>query len=174
MHSGKFHCSSPIGPLGTVAPWGLQSLKCGADWLKKFGVVDQLYFALLIGTGFCLFMSLRTLFVPNRMRGGSILSLENFLYLGMVYFTVLVGFGMVYLLFGLYAEPVLQETGGAGDGSFFKKAGTAVYFSAMTLFSVGHGDVVPLGAGRFVAILEALVGYTIPAAFVARAVLERD
>ncbi|WP_396954707.1 ion channel [Neobacillus sp. YIM B06451] len=136
--------------------------------------MDGLYFALLIGTGVCLFMSLRTLFVPNRMRGSSILSLENFLYLGMVYFTVLVGFGMVYLLFGLYSEPVLAETGGSGDGSFLRKAGTAVYFSAMTLFSVGHGDVVPIGIGRFVAILEALIGYTIPAAFVARAVMERD
>nr|WP_231689556.1 ion channel [Bacillus sp. FJAT-27245] len=132
-----------------------------------------MYFALMIGTGLCLFMSLRTLFVPNRMRG-SILSLENFLYLGMVYFTVLVGFGMVYLLFGLYSEPVLAETGGSDGGSFFRKAGTAVYFSAMTLFSVGHGDVVPLGIGRFVAILEALIGYTIPAAFVARAVMDRD
>ncbi|WP_442853751.1 ion channel [Bacillus sp. FJAT-27245] len=135
--------------------------------------MDGLYFALMIGTGLCLFMSLRTLFVPNRMRG-SILSLENFLYLGMVYFTVLVGFGMVYLLFGLYSEPVLAETGGSDGGSFFRKAGTAVYFSAMTLFSVGHGDVVPLGIGRFVAILEALIGYTIPAAFVARAVMDRD
>ncbi len=100
--------------------------------------------------------------------------MENFLYLGMVYFTVLVGFGMVYLLFGLYSEPVLAETGGSDGGSFFRKAGTAVYFSAMTLFSVGHGDVVPLGIGRFVAILEALIGYTIPAAFVARAVMDRD
>ncbi|RDU36088.1 two pore domain potassium channel family protein [Neobacillus piezotolerans] len=128
----------------------------------------------MVGTGVCLFMSLRTLFVPNRMRGGNFLSLENFLYLGMVYFTVLVGFGMVYLIFGLYAEPVITEANGNGGVSFLQKAGMAVYFSAMTLFSVGHGDVVPLGAGRFIAILEALVGYTIPAAFVARAVLERE
>ncbi|WP_253701744.1 ion channel [Bacillus sp. FJAT-27445] len=132
-----------------------------------------MYYALLIGTGICLFMSLRTLFVPNRMRG-SLLSLENFLYLGMVYFTVLVGFGMVYLLFGLYSVPILAEIGTGGGETFLKRAGTAVYFSAMTLFSVGHGDVVPLGFGRFVAILEALVGYTIPAAFVARAVMDRE
>ncbi|RHW33363.1 two pore domain potassium channel family protein [Neobacillus notoginsengisoli] len=118
-------------------------------------------------------MSLRTLFVPNRNRG-SLISFENFLYLGMVYFTVLTGFGMVYLLLGLYAEPVLAEAGRPGGTAFLQKAETAVYFSAMTLFSVGHGDVVPLGAGRWLALLEALVGYTIPAAFVARAVMDRE
>lgn len=132
-----------------------------------------MYYALLIGTGICLFMSLRTLFVPNRNRG-SLISFENFLYLGMVYFTVLTGFGMVYLLLGLFAEPVLAEAGRAGGSGFLQKAETAVYFSAMTLFSVGHGDVVPLGAGRWLALLEALVGYTIPAAFVARAVMDRE
>lgn len=51
---------------------------------------------------------------------------------------------------------------------------TSFYFSAMTLFSVGNGDVLPQGLGRMVAVIEALIGYTLPAAFVARVVLNKE
>ncbi|MED3561478.1 ion channel, partial [Bacillus xiapuensis] len=51
---------------------------------------------------------------------------------------------------------------------------SSFYFSAMMLFSVGNGDVIPLGIGRVIAVTEALIGYTLPAAFVARAMLNRE
>jgi potassium channel LctB len=34
--------------------------------------------------------------------------------------------------------------------------------------------VIPQGLGRIIAIIEALIGYTLPAAFVARAVFDRE
>nr|WP_254660919.1 potassium channel family protein [Bacillus sp. FJAT-27225] len=131
-----------------------------------------MFYLLLAGTSFCLFMSIKTLFTQNQVRG-KLVSFENFLYLGMIYLTVLIGFGMVYLLLGLFVEPVLADPGSTQSG-FLQQAEAAVYFSAMTLFSVGHGDVIPLGPGRWIAIIEALIGYTIPAAFVAKAVMEMD
>jgi potassium channel LctB len=137
---------------------------------KHKRVVGDLFYFLLAGTSFCLFMSLKTLFTPNQVRG-RIVSFENFLFLGMIYFTVLVGFGMIYLLLGLYADPILADPHVASK-QFVHQAESSIYFSAMTLFSVGPGDVVPLGAGRWIAILEALIGYTIPAAFVAKAVMD--
>ncbi len=39
-----------------------------------------------------------------------------------------------------------------------------IYFSAITLLSVGYGDITPFGWSRAVAILEATVGYILPAA----------
>ncbi|HZG72269.1 MAG TPA: ion channel, partial [Chondromyces sp.] len=46
------------------------------------------------------------------------------------------------------------------------------YFSGITLFSVGYGDIVPSGAGIWIALIEAWIGYTIPAAFVMRTVID--
>ena len=118
---------------------------------------------------FCIFMSLRTLFIPNTLRG-KIVSVENFLYLGAVYLTIILGFGLIYILFNLIGMTLLREVNHP-DHNIFE---TSFYFSAMTLFSVGNGDVLPQGFGRMVAVIEALIGYTLPAAFVARVVLNSE
>jgi potassium channel LctB len=115
-------------------------------------------------------MSLRTLFIPNTIKG-KIVTIENVLYLGSIYLTVIIGFGLIYLLFELKGISLLVETNKTTDYNMFE---TSFYFSAMTLFSVGNGDVIPHGAGRMVAVVEALIGYTLPAAFVARALLDRE
>lgn len=130
------------------------------------------YFLLLVVT-ICIFMSLRTLFIPNKIKG-KIVSLENFLLLILIYATTVIGFGVIYVLFELRGATILLDTGEVLTGDFFLKLESSLYFSAMTLFSVGHGDVVPLGVGRMIALLEALIGYTIPAAFVARAVRDME
>ncbi|WP_066069972.1 potassium channel family protein [Neobacillus soli] len=115
-------------------------------------------------------MSLRTLFIPNTVRG-KFVSVENFLYLGTVYLTVIIGFGLIYLLFHLIGMPLLKEMNNHSRSNIFE---TSFYFSAMTLFSVGNGDVLPHGIGRIIAVIEALIGYTLPAAFVARVMLNRE
>jgi potassium channel LctB len=115
-------------------------------------------------------MSLRNLFLPNGIKG-KFVSFENFLYLGIIYTTILIGFGLIYLLFSLKGEPLLREVEIVKSNNIFE---TCFYFSAMTLFSVGHGDVVPQGLGRMITVIEALIGYTLPAAFVARAVFDRE
>ena len=119
---------------------------------------------------FCIFMSLRTLFVPNTVKG-KLVSIDNFLYLGSVYLTVIIGFGLIYLLFELIGMPLLREVNTQDHQNIFE---TSFYFSAMTLFSVGNGDVIPHGLGRIITVTEALIGYTLPAAFVARVVFDRE
>ncbi|MFJ7724908.1 ion channel [Neobacillus sp. NPDC097160] len=99
------------------------------------------------------------------------MSVENFLYLGTVYLTIIIGFGLIYLLFNLIGMPLLKEVNAHHLNNIFE---TSFYFSAMTLFSVGNGDVLPQGIGRFIAVIEALIGYTLPAAFVARVMLNRE
>lgn len=129
-----------------------------------------MFYLVLAMVTFCIFMSLRTLFIPYKMKG-KFVSLENFLSIGYVYLTVVVGFGIIYMVFALHGRPLIIETGIARSGNLFE---TCFYFSAMTLFSVGHGDVIPQGLGRIVTVIEALIGYTLPAAFVARAVFDHE
>lgn len=119
---------------------------------------------------FCIFMSIRTLFTPNTVKG-KFVSIENALFLGSIYLTVILGFGLIYLLFELKGISLLVETNHENSYNLFE---TSFYFSAMTLFSVGNGDVIPHGVGRMVAVVEALIGYTLPAAFVARALMDRE
>lgn len=128
-----------------------------------------MFYLLLLLVIFCMFMSLRTLFLPNKLRG-KFVSLENFLSIGYIYATVVLGFGIIYMLFAFNGIPLLIETGIARNENVF---GTCLYFSAMTLFSVGNGDVIPQGLGRIITVIEALIGYTLPAAFVARAVFDK-
>jgi potassium channel LctB len=117
-------------------------------------------------------MTLKTLFSPYRIKG-KMLSFENFMVLAVVYSTITLGFALIYLLFDMQGSPIVRDgLINEGDG-FFMKLESSFYFSAMTLFSVGYGDIYPLGVGRMIAVFEALIGYTIPAAFVARAVLDR-
>jgi potassium channel LctB len=129
-----------------------------------------MFYLLIALVSICIFMSLRNLFLPYRLKG-KLVSFENFLYLGVIYVTVLIGFGLIYLVFSFNGEPIVKETGMVEGANIFE---TCFYFSAMTLFSVGHGDVIPQGLGRIIAIIEALIGYTLPAAFVARAVFDRE
>lgn len=129
-----------------------------------------MFYFLLLLVIFCIFMSLRTLFLPYKMKG-KFISLENFLSIGYVYATVVLGFGIIYMLFAISGRPILIETGLVRNENIFE---TCFYFSAMTLFSVGNGDVIPMGLGRILTVTEALIGYTLPAAFVARAVFDKN
>ncbi|MED1467129.1 ion channel [Bacillus salipaludis] len=129
----------------------------------------MIYFLLPIVV-FCIFMSLRTLFVPNTVKG-KFVSVENFLYLGCIYLTVIIGYGLIYVLFELKGIPLLKEINHEHGNNIFE---SSFYFSAMMLFSVGNGDIIPMGLGRIIAVTEALIGYTLPAAFVARAMLNRE
>ncbi|MDE3838034.1 transporter [Bacillus methanolicus] len=129
------------------------------------------FYILLSSVIFCIAMSLRTLFLPNTIKG-KLVSLENFLFLAVLYATIMIGFGLIFILLEFNGNAVILENGRIMQGDFFKKLETSIYFSTITLFSVGYGDIVPIGIGRIVVVLEALVGYTIPAAFVAKAVLD--
>jgi potassium channel LctB len=88
-----------------------------------------------------------------------------------LYLSLLVGFGMIYLICIQSNFHVLVEAGNPISGDYFDKLFTSLYFSAVTLFSVGYGDIVPIGIGRFLAVFEALIGYILPAVFLARTVI---
>lgn len=117
-------------------------------------------------------ISLKTLFVPHKIKGKQV-SLENFMTLALIYATVMAGFGLLYYLLDLKGLWVLADESMRPSISSYERMTTSMYFSAITLFSVGYGDIAPIGYGRIIAVIEALIGYTIPAAFVTRAVFDR-
>ncbi|MBM7693593.1 potassium channel LctB [Peribacillus deserti] len=90
--------------------------------------------------------------------------------MALLYGTVTIGFGMIYLLLELENYTVLHEMGHPLQGNYFYKLQTAFYFSSITFFSVGYGDLSPVGIGRLIASVQAFIGYTLPAAFVVRTV----
>ena len=133
------------------------------------------FYFLLAMIIFFIMMSLRTLFVPYRLKEKWV-SFENFLYLFFVYITIMIGFGLIYTLLQLNGMQVYNESQQiyASSLHFLDELQTGIYFSGITLFSVGFGDLTPIGLGRLIVVIEALIGYTIPAAFVARAVLDME
>ncbi|MFO1443150.1 two pore domain potassium channel family protein [Bacillus sp. Bva_UNVM-123] len=133
----------------------------------------MVFYISLVMIVFCMVMSLRTLFIPHRIKGKKV-SFENFMYLTSIYVTVMIGFGLIYILLEMRGFEVFIEDTAGMDGSFVNRLETGFYFSAVTLFSVGYGDIAPIGIGRMIAVVEALIGYTIPAAFVFMAVFEME
>ncbi|WP_421383953.1 ion channel [Bacillus salacetis] len=122
-------------------------------------------YILIAAIAICMILSLRTLFFPSKWREKH-LSIKNFLLLGISYLVLMVGFGLVYVLLEVEGIDLLIEGGDVIQGDFLDHLFTCLYFSGVTLFSVGYGDVTPIGIGRGIALIESWLGYTIPAAFV--------
>lgn len=134
-----------------------------------------MWYVLFLGVVMCILMALRLLFFPARFKYKEV-SFENFIFLGVTYAVIMIGFGILYLMLDMKGWHVFNDIEKDMDTSltFFSRFGTSIYLSAVTLFSVGFGDVAPVGIGRLLAIIEALLGYTIPAAFVVRTFIDID
>ncbi|WP_042351722.1 ion channel [Bacillus massiliigorillae] len=131
-------------------------------------------FYILVGAViFCMVMSVRAIFTPIES-GIHKISISHFLWLVYLYGTICIGFAMLYLLFELKDMSVILDHGIQMSGNFFLKLETSFYFSAMTMFSVGYGELIPIGIGRIIATIQAFVGYTLPAAFVVRTVIDLE
>jgi hypothetical protein len=80
---------------------------------------------------------------------------------------------VIYWLLGWSASPALlsnTEPIGTGARGLF----SAFYFSSVTATSVGYGDIVPHGAARAVAIVEAVAGLVIFGCVVSKFVSRRQ
>lgn len=120
----------------------------------------------------CLLMSFN-IFIRTFSRK-NFLSIDTLLIVIFLYLSILIGFSMMYLILDASGFEVLVDNGVILEGTYLERLHTCLYFSAVTLFSLGYGDVVPIGFGRLLAVLEALIGYVLPAVFVARTVWGMD
>ncbi|WP_425590293.1 potassium channel family protein [Fictibacillus sp. B-59209] len=134
----------------------------------------MIYLAMLLLSGFIVYKSLQSLFLHPVMKH-QLMSLNHLFVLVIVYVTIILGFGLMYTSLLLMDIHVLVKHGEViGHRHFFHVIDDAMYFSSMTMLSVGYGDLTPLGAGRWLSIVEALIGYLLPAAFVLSSVIDRE
>src|SRR5699024_12142512 len=96
-------------------------------------------------------------------------SVEIFYTLLITYSIVIIGFGLIYFILS-FQGIILVE------GDELRKVGKlgslihSFYFRGVTILTIGYGDIVPIGIGRLVALIQALIGYILPTAFVLRLV----
>ncbi|MDQ0220822.1 two pore domain potassium channel family protein [Peribacillus cavernae] len=128
------------------------------------------FYLLMVLIIWCMVMSIRTIFIEEKSKKK--FSMENLIWIANLYATILIGFALIYLLFELNHYVVILDSGMRIESNFFQQLETSFYFSAMTMFSVGYGDVSPVGIGRIIAAIEAFIGYSLPAAFLIRAVID--
>lgn len=97
-------------------------------------------------------------------------SVEVFYTLLITYSIVIVGFGLIYFILSFHGIVLVE-------GDELRKVGKlgslihSFYFSGVTILTIGYGDIVPIGIGRLVALIQALIGYVLPTAFVLRLVI---
>jgi potassium channel LctB len=93
---------------------------------------------------------------------------HNFLVLFLLYMNLIFSFGLIYCaLEWLELGFILDHYASyAHQSQWHDRITRSFYFSAITLLSVGYGDLSPFGLARGVAMLEAMVGYVLPAALV--------
>lgn len=101
-----------------------------------------------------------------RLKDGAF-SMELFYALLILYSTIIIGFALIYFVLS-YQGILLVEHGIVRDVSTLESLVHSIYFSGVTLLTIGYGDIVPIGIGRIVALVEALIGYLLPTAFVFR------
>lgn len=96
-------------------------------------------------------------------------SSEIFYTLLIIYSIVIVGFGLIYFILS-FQRIMLVEFGDLRQVGALGSLIHSMYFSGVTLLTIGYGDITPIGVGRLIALVEALIGYILPTAFVLRLV----
>ncbi|MFD2670804.1 ion channel [Marinicrinis sediminis] len=116
----------------------------------------------LIGITLGLFFFSLFDFMKKRAYRKSYVSLAMFMKLVVVMVIVMLSFAVLYYLMSLKGVILVESLSSRKpvDPSFMN----LLYFSGETLLSVGYGDMLPVGATRFFAMVEALIGMLLPAA----------
>ncbi|WP_010097155.1 potassium channel family protein [Ornithinibacillus scapharcae] len=100
-------------------------------------------------------------------------SMEMFSSLLITYTIVIIGFGLIYFI--LSFEGIYLVEG--GELRQVNPVGSMIhsfYFSGVTMLTIGYGDITPIGIGRLIALIEALIGYVLPTAFVIQIVTNQQ
>lgn len=96
------------------------------------------------------------------------ISIEVFYTLIVIYLTIITGFGLIYFILSFDNVVLIDMT--AKEKSLLEKLTESLYFSGVTMMTIGYGDISPVHIGRIIAIIQALIGYILPTAFVLKIV----
>lgn len=92
--------------------------------------------------------------------------LEIFLTFMIVYSILIIGFGLVYFILSFSGDVFIDQQ--KTDNASLNRLLTSIYFSGVTLLTIGYGDVSPVGVVRFLAVIQAMLGYALPSLLVLR------
>lgn len=97
-------------------------------------------------------------------------STEIFYTLLITYSIVIIGFGLIYFIIS-FQSMILVEGNDLREVTIVGSFIHSFYFSGVTMLTIGYGDIAPVGIGRLIALIQALIGYVLPTAFVLRLVV---
>lgn len=123
---------------------------------------------ILIGKSIYDFVQYRSIHSRIQMKEGHF-STEIFIAMLIVYCITMVGYGLIYFILS-FQGIVIVEHGELREVTVWASIVHSIYFSGVTLLTLGYGDLAPVGIGRVIAISEAMIGYILPAAFVLKVV----
>ncbi|QKS70628.1 two pore domain potassium channel family protein [Paenalkalicoccus suaedae] len=92
-------------------------------------------------------------------------SIKHFFLFLFVYAHTIVGFGIIYFCLSEWGLLQLIDHS-PHTATIYHMLEDTIYFSAVTLLTIGYGDIVPLGLARWIVVVQALIGYLLPASFV--------
>ncbi|HJV47170.1 MAG TPA: ion channel [Bacillota bacterium] len=91
----------------------------------------------------------------------------NLITLFMLYFNIVITFALLYIFVeSMNLGRLIDHYAPPHTVTFFEYLFHSIYFSAITLLAVGYGDITPFGLSKALAIVEAMIGYILPAALV--------
>lgn len=117
-------------------------------------------------------MSIAQYIFSANKRWTSRVSFEVFFSLCYIYCTAIIGFAIIYFL--LARNMSIMNNPKYDVLAFHKQLYECIYFSGVTMLTIGYGDIAPIGIGRFIAVVQALIGYILPTAFVLKLVQMRQ
>jgi len=99
--------------------------------------------------------------------------ISNLIALFLLYFNIVLTFSWIFMLLDYYGwGPIIDHySTHFHQDQWLDRFSRSFYFSAITLLSVGYGDVTPFGISKAVAILEAMIGYILPVVLMIKYIL---
>lgn len=92
----------------------------------------------------------------------------NVIILFNLYFLIAFAFSIVYIIFE-YAELgfiIDHYSSVSHQEQFIDILTRSLYFSFITLFAVGYGDMTPFGMSKAISMIQAFVGFILPYAII--------
>ncbi|WP_221569128.1 ion channel [Alkalihalobacillus sp. TS-13] len=102
-------------------------------------------------------------FFTNKTYRKSHFSTALFLKLFFVLCGVLIGFGILYYLLSLKGMILVDNL--TDRKPIEPTIWNMLYFSGVTMLSVGYGDMLPVGITRFFALIQSGIGILLPTAY---------
>lgn len=85
---------------------------------------------------------------------------------------VMVGFSLIY--YALSRDSVILVTSLSTMNAVEPTWLNLLYFSGVTLLSIGFGDLLPVGSARLFALLEAAIGILLPTVFFIKSIYKKE